>query len=162
MKSEGLPALHPHVANLGTQTRPHSPLQLPLTAHSLCRPSLSTPSIHLPCSEPSTSPINPKGRSAYAALRKTTRGCGSACNREAIYLWRISADWLESWLHAPWSEASPALWAISPWPALPHSFSRAPCASAHQKIKCTNRHPHSHQNHPLLNTFITALFLSSC
>lgn len=128
----------------------HTPmLPTPPSHHPLpLSPSLPPPfrSIH--------SSRNPRGAAAqpaHAALQETTRGCGSAWNREAIYFGRISADWLmcwlESWLHAPRAEAPPALWAISPWPALPPFGPPAPQPTTSSNAPmASHSHPPAHSN----------------
>lgn len=133
----------------------HAPMVLTgPTHHPLPRsPFLPPPFkfIHSP-----RSPRNPRGavaQPAHAALQETTRGCGSAWNREAIYFRRISADWLicwlESWLHAPRAEAPPTLWAISPWPALPPFGPPAPrLATSSNAPIVTHSYPPTHSNQP--------------
>lgn len=72
----------------------HTPMLLTTpTHHPLpvypCQPPPPPPFRSIP------SPRKPRGavaQLAHAALQETTRGCGSAWNREAIYFGLISAD----------------------------------------------------------------------
>lgn len=69
----------------------HTPMLLTAPTHHPLPLSRSAP----PPVRSIPGPRNPRGavaQPAHAALQETTRGCGSAWNREAIYFGRISAD----------------------------------------------------------------------
>lgn len=112
--------------------QPKTPLRPSCTAYSLC-PSLPL-FCYLPCSNSSTGPRNPKGRSAHAALQETTR-----------WVWfRLQQGSHLFWAHLCWLTGKLAARSTGRGPASPVGYQCLTCSPPIWPTLLLNTHTQTH------------------